>query len=173
MSDAQAQTDQLSDLKLRNESLSTSLAAAQTAVSAMNSTSDSTKSLQRQVDSLTAELDSIAGQFNDIWCDLPQASTRVEAGLVDSRTGQPNKSFSIPSTPVNVEALQRVYQPHEEQFSSIAEMISRVRGMVDDGRIIVERCANLGKERDLLKTNAARAKKLAEDSRRGLETYQQ
>jgi hypothetical protein len=52
-------------------------------------------------------------------------------------------------------------------------MLNRVRGMVDDGRLLVERVCRLGQERELLKQNAARAKRLAEDSRASLETYQQ
>ena len=51
-------------------------------------------------------------------------------------------------------------------------MLSRVRGMVDDAKLLVERVCRLGQERELLKGNAARAKKLAEDSQAALQTYQ-
>ena len=169
----QSQGDQISDLTLRNESLTDSLNAAQSAVSSFNSTNDTTRSLQRRVDSLTAELDSIAGQFNEIWSILPLPSRRADAELVDAHTGLPNFSISSPSRAIDVAALQKVYQSHDESFAGIAEMINRVRGMVDDGKLLVDRVVRLGQERELLKTNAARAKKLAEDSRAGLETYQQ
>ena len=52
-------------------------------------------------------------------------------------------------------------------------MLSRVRGMVDDGRLLVERVVRSGQERELHKNNAVKAKKLVEDSRHSLETYQQ
>ena len=171
--DEQSQGDQISDLTLRNESLSTSLQAAQTAMSSQSSPNESTKVLKNRIDSLTAELDSIAGQFNEVWRILPPASRRVEADLIDPRTGQSNPSLVSPSKALNFAALQQLYVPHNEDFSGIDEMLNRVRALVDDGRLMVERCCRLGSERELLKQNAARAKKLAEDSRASLETYQQ
>ena len=160
-------------MTLRNDSLSTSLQAAQTAISQQSSSTDSTKVLKNRIDSLTIELDSIAGQFNEVWRILPPTSRRAEADLIDPRTGQSNAALSSPSSAVNFAALQRLYVPHNEGFSGIDEMLNRVRAMVDDGRLLVERCCRLGSERELLKQNAARAKKLAEDSRASLETYQQ
>jgi hypothetical protein len=169
----QSHAEQISDLKLRNESLSTSLAAAQSAVSSMSTTSTSTRTLQNQVDALTAELESIAGQFNEVWSILPHRSRRVEAELIDPRTGASNTDLMSPSKNVNFEALQQVYVPSDEKFSGIDEMLNRIRGMVDDGKLLIERVVRLGKERELLKSNAAKAKKLVEDSRHSLETYQQ
>ena len=93
--------------------------------------------------------------------------------MVDPKTGMSNTSMVSPSRAVNFAALQQLYTPHDEGFSGIDEMLNRVRGMVDDGRLLVERVCRLGQERELLKQNAARAKRLAEDSRASLETYQQ
>jgi hypothetical protein len=163
----------MSDLNLRNESLSTSLHAAQAAMSQQASSSDSTKVLKNRIDSLTTELDSIAGQFNEVWRILPPTSRRAEADLIDPRTGQSNSSLISPSRALKFAALQQLYVPHNENFSGIDEMLNRVRALVDDGKSMVERCCRLGSERELLKQNAARAKKLAEDSRASLETYQQ
>lgn len=129
--------------------------------------------LQNRIDSLSTELDSIAGQFNEVWRILPPPSRRAQADLIDPRTGQSNSALTSPSQAINFAALQQLYVPHNEGFSGIDEMLNRVRAMVDDGRLLVERCCRLGSERELLKQNAARAKKLAEDSRASLETYQQ
>lgn len=153
--------------------MSTSLQAAQTALSHQASTGESTKSLKNRIDSLTSELDSIAGQFNEVWRILPSSSRRRDAELVDPNTGKSNTSLVSPSKAVNFAALQQLYTPHEEGFIGIDEMLNRVRGMVDDGKLLVERVCRLGQERELLKQNAARAKRLAEDGRVSLETYQQ
>jgi hypothetical protein len=160
-------------LTLRNETLSSSLNAAQTAVSSMKATSDSNKSLQNRVNALTNELDSIAGQFTEVWPIIPRPNRRAQASLIDLTTGQSNAALASPSRALDIAALQAVYNPTDERFAGIDEMLNRVRGMVDDGKLMVERLVREGQEKELHKTNAARAKKLAEDSRRALETYQQ
>ena len=176
--DYQSHGEQIADLTLRNESLSTSLNAAQAALSqTQGSTRDGgpsaeVKSLQNQVNALTAELDSIAGQFNEVWSILPPPSRRAAADLVDPKTGMPNATLTSPSTVVKFAALQQVYTPHQEEFAGIDEMLQRVRGMADDGRVLVERVVRLGQDRELLKQNANRAKRLAESSQAALETYQ-
>ncbi|WWD16501.1 hypothetical protein CI109_100927 [Kwoniella shandongensis] len=168
------QQDQINDLSLRNESLSTSLNAAQTAVTSLSSeSSSSTKTLQAQVKGLTSELDSIASQFTSIWSLLPPPSRREQADLVDPRTGASNPDFASPSRSVDFSALQALYTPHEEQVGGINEMLSRIKGLIDDGKMMVERVVRMGKERELLKQNAAKAKMLVEASTHSLETYQQ
>nr|XP_019050387.1 hypothetical protein I302_00818 [Kwoniella bestiolae CBS 10118]OCF29317.1 hypothetical protein I302_00818 [Kwoniella bestiolae CBS 10118] len=167
------QQDQINDLSLRNESLSSSLQAAQTAVSSMSSVAPSTKALQARVDDLSSELESIAGQFNSIWSILPPPTKRVQAELIDPRTGSSNSSLASPSKTLNFAALQNLYQPHNEQIGDISETLSRIRGVIEDGKVLVERVVRMGQERDLLKGNAAKAKKLVEESAKSLETYQQ
>ena len=73
--------------------------------------SDTTKALQNRVDGLTAELESIAGQFNEVWSILPHPSRRAAADLVHPVTGAPNTALSSPSKAVNFAALQKVYIP--------------------------------------------------------------
>ncbi|ORY24377.1 Up-regulated during septation-domain-containing protein [Naematelia encephala] len=169
--------DTISDLNLRNESLSTSLNAAQTHVSHLSATSASTAALQSKVDALTSELESIANSFTEVWRLLPSPARRIRAELIDARTGQPNSSVASPNHALDLAALQQLYSPAsatgDEKFGGIEEMIKRIRGMVDDGRLLVDRVVRLGQERDLHKGNALKAKRLAEESTRGLETYQQ
>ncbi|KAK8861587.1 hypothetical protein IAR55_002410 [Kwoniella newhampshirensis] len=168
------QQDQIADLTLRNESLSTSLNAAQAAVTSLSSESSSTtKALQAQVDGLTSELNSIASQFSSIWSLLPHPSRRQQADLIDPRTGSSNLDFASPSRSVDFVALQELYKPNDEQVGAIDEMLKRIKGLIEDGKLMVERVVRMGKERELLKQNAAKAKKLVEDSRHSLETYQQ
>ncbi|WRT65708.1 uncharacterized protein IL334_002655 [Kwoniella shivajii] len=167
------QQEHISDLSLRNESLSSSLQAAQNAVSSMSSDTASTKALRSRVDELSAELESIATQFNSIWSILPPPSKRAQAELIDPRTGDSNLSLSSPSRAMNFAALQDLYQPHSEKVGDINETLARIRGVVEDSKLLVERVVKMGKERELLKGNAFKAKKLVEESARSLETYQQ
>ncbi|WWC87888.1 uncharacterized protein L201_002786 [Kwoniella dendrophila CBS 6074] len=179
------QQDQINDLSLRNESLSSSLKAAQTAVTTMSrespkspssSASDSSnmiRTLQSQVDGLTGELESIANQFNSIWSILPSSSKRIQADLIDSITGNSNSSLSSPSKNINFSALQDLYIPHNEKVGNINETLIRIKGVIEDSKILVERVIKMTKERELLKGNAAKAKKLVEESTKSLETYQQ
>ncbi|WWC96952.1 hypothetical protein V866_003828 [Kwoniella sp. B9012] len=167
------QQDQINDLSLRNESLSSSLKAAQTAVSSMSTDQSGTKALQARVDALSSELESIASQFNSIWSILPPPTKRAQADLIDPRTGNSNSSLASPSKALNFAALQDLYQPHNEQVGDINETLSRIRGVIEDGKVLVERVVRMGQERELLKGNAAKAKKLVEESTKSLETYQQ
>ncbi|WWC68630.1 uncharacterized protein I206_102561 [Kwoniella pini CBS 10737] len=167
------QQEQINDLSLRNESLSSSLQAAQTAVSSISSDSNQTKVLQAKVEGLSSELESIAAQFNSIWSILPPPSKRMQAELIEPRTGNSNSSLASPSKALNFAALQDLYQPHHEQVGDINETLSRIRGVVEDSKILVQRTIKMGQERELLKGNAAKAKKLVEESAKSLETYQQ
>jgi chromosome segregation ATPase len=157
---------------LRNETLSASLTAAQAAVTNMSSSSTEVKTLRTRCDALTMELETIAGQFNEVWTILPPLSRRVDAKLA-SRDGSSNHGSVSPSAPLDYEALQGLYKPTKEQFAGIDELLTRVRGLVDDGKVFVERISRLQQEREMYKSNAAKAKKLVEDSRTSLQTYQQ
>lgn len=152
--------------------MATSLAAAQSAVTSMSSSSTQTKALQTRCDALTAELDSIAGQFNEVWTILPPLSRRVDAQLARP-DGTTADGMASPTKSLNFAALQQLYTPNTEEFGGIDEMLERVRGMIEDGKILVGRVVRLGQEREMYKSNAAKAKKLVEDSRGSLETYQQ
>ncbi|WVR03808.1 hypothetical protein IAU60_000804 [Kwoniella sp. DSM 27419] len=167
------QQDQIEDLSLLNESLASSLKAAQNAVASMSPDTSASKALQVQVDGLTSELDAIASQFNSIWTMLPPTSRRVRANLLDPRTGQTNGSLASPSQPLDFAAMQELYKPHGEQVGDIGETLKRIRGVIEDSKVLVERTVRMGQERELLKGNAARAKKLVEESAKSLETYQQ
>lgn len=137
----------------------------------MSSSSTQVKALQTRCDALTTELESIAGQFNEVWAIIPPLSRRIDAHLA-APDGSSNRGSVSPSAPLNFGALQQLYAPTNEQFAGIDEMLNRVRGMVDDGKVFVERISRLQQEREIYKSNAAKAKKLVEDSRSSLETYQ-
>ncbi|ODN97471.1 hypothetical protein L198_04038 [Cryptococcus wingfieldii CBS 7118] len=169
------QQDQITNLTLRNESLSSSLAAAQSTLSVVPSPSTAQGNEQRN-QALSAELEEIAKQFASIWPLLPSRAEREKADLIDPRTGQSNKALASPSNSIRFEALQALYapgRPTSTSLTSIPEALSRIKGMVEDGELLVDRVVRMGKERETLKTNAAKAKKLVEGSTRSLQTYQQ
>lgn len=166
------QQDQITDLTLRNESLSTSLSTAQRNLSGLASPNAS-QTTDQHIQVLTTELEEIASQFASVWPLLPPRSLREKVDLIDSRTGSSNRAFASPSKSINFEALQELYSSRQaEPVGSIAEALERIKGLVQDGKLLVDRIVRMGKEREVLKTNAAKAKKLVEDSTRNLETYQ-
>jgi 23S rRNA A1618 N6-methylase RlmF len=159
-------------MNLRNESLSSSLKAAQNALQSTSSSAKTTDSLQNQVDALTRELQSIASQFDSVWTLLPPPQKRRAADLLDP-SGRSNHGLVSPNQSLNFQALQQLYVPTNEKFAGMDEMVSRIRGMAEDGKVLIERVIRCDKEREVHKHNALKAKKLVEDSRHSLETYQQ
>jgi hypothetical protein len=162
-------------LNLHNETLKASLAAAQAAASAERSPVSRGPDLQSKVDALTAELTQSTSTLQKIWHILPSPDRRYSSGLADARTGKSNVAAASPSAAVNFAALQQLYSPGapaQSTFNNPDEVLARIRGMVDDGKILVERIVRHGTERELLKSNAARAGRLVEESRSSLATYQ-
>lgn len=121
---------------------------------------------------MTSELNAIASQFNSVWSLLPPPHKRQEADLLDAN-GRSHTGLVSPNRPLNFAALQQLYTPTNETFSGMDEMIKRIKGMAEDGKVLVERVIRCDREREVHKHNAMKAKKLVEDSRHSLETYQQ
>lgn len=61
--------------------------------------------------------------------------------------------------------------PPTEEFT-IDAFVARVRSVLVDDQAIVERLVRFAQAHDLLKNNAERAQKLAQESTVGLDTYQ-
>jgi hypothetical protein len=62
-------------------------------------------------------------------------------------------------------------KPGLEQFS-IEAFAQRVQALINDDRALIERLIRFAQAHDLLKKNAERAQKLAQDGNSALETYQ-
>jgi hypothetical protein len=96
-----------------------------------------------------------------------------------SRLGDPSPSLSD----LDVRALKALYDPRANSPSPIFNTLSnssdftidgfaqRVQALVADDRAIIERLLRFAQAHDLLKNNAERAQKLAQESSMGLETY--
>ncbi len=108
---------------------------------------------------------------------MPHPDTRRCIGPIDSQTGQLAEQLASPSADLNFEALQAAYSPtNDSKVNALAldpqEVVARVKLMLDDGRLLADRVTRASKERGLLKSNALRAQRLAEDSSNSMKTYQ-
>lgn len=102
---------------------------------------------------------------------LRGASTVSSPGGAHSKSGLPSLSD------MDVRALKALYDPKSPQAAvggsfSLEVFVARVQALVIDDRALIERLIRSAQAHDLLKKNAARAQKLAEDSNAALETYQ-
>ena len=76
-------------------------------------------------------------------------------------------------------SLKNLYDPKGYALSSnfggsftVEAFVERVHALVTDDRALIERLIRFAQAHDLLKKNAERAQKLAQDSGAALETYQ-
>jgi hypothetical protein len=102
---------------------------------------------------------------------LRMASTASSPGGVHSKSGLPSLSD------MDVRALKELYDAKSLQSAvggsfSLEAFVARVQALVIDDRALIERLIRSAQAHDLLKKNAERARKLAEDSGSALETYQ-
>ena len=79
---------------------------------------------------------------------------------------------------MDVRSLKTLYDPKGFALSmnsapfTVEAFVERVQALVADDRALVERLIRFAQAHDLLKKNAERAQKLAQDSNVALETYQ-
>lgn len=78
---------------------------------------------------------------------------------------------------MDIRSLKTLYDPKSPQAAvggpfSLEAFVARVQALVIDDRALIERLIRSAQAHDLLKKNAERAQKLAEDSNAALETYQ-
>lgn len=140
------------------------------------------------------ELDRVYAMLQGVWKSLPSAEARAKLSAKSSAMKSPSMgSMKSPKSPglgsnsggsiseLDVRSLKALYDSPllpthptaspKEPFSPEA-FIDRVNALLADDKAIVERLIRMASGHDLLKTNAERARKLAQDSSQGLETYQ-
>lgn len=115
-----------------------------------------------------------------VWNALPSPEARA------SKFGQRTKSpVSVPGSPntslseLDVRLLKTLYdgRPAYQAINNttgftIEAFIARVQALIADDRALIERLIRFAQAHDLLKKNAERAQKLAQESSVALETYQ-
>lgn len=141
----------------------------------------------------------IISVLQPLWAILPSPEARAAkfgGGSTRSfRAGSPTPSSPSPSSPggagaggvvsslsdLDVRSLKTLYNakdagavppsPRSTSFS-IDAFVARVHALVADDRALIERLLRFAQAHDLLKKNAERAQKLAQEGTHALETYQ-
>jgi hypothetical protein len=126
--------------------------------------------------------------LESIWTILPSPEARAQK-MGARGYSKPDVLASPSSTPgspkgslseLDVRALKSLYDPNSGMMRtpqptgpfSIQGFITRVQALIADDRALIERLIRFAQAHDLLKKNAERAQKLAQESNLALETYQ-
>lgn len=131
----------------------------------------------------------LISQLQPVWAILPSAEARAsKLGNRSFRAASPTGSPMSPRgialggslSEMDVRSLKNLYDPKGYALSnsvgggafSVEAFVDRIQALVADDRALVERLIRFAQAHDLLKKNAERAQKLAQDSNVALETYQ-
>ncbi|KIK94844.1 hypothetical protein PAXRUDRAFT_827582 [Paxillus rubicundulus Ve08.2h10] len=122
-----------------------------------------------------------------LWAVLPAPELRaakldtqrhLRATSTASSSGGPSAKSGFPSlSDMDVRSLKALYDSKSTQAAvggtfSLEAFVARVQALVIDDRALIERLIRFAQAHDLLKKNAERAQKLAQDSNSALEMYQ-
>ncbi|KZT42992.1 hypothetical protein SISSUDRAFT_1125231 [Sistotremastrum suecicum HHB10207 ss-3] len=129
----------------------------------------------------------VMASLRSLWMVLPSPESRALKLNARSPTKSKSNHFHSPSSSVaaisisdlDVRSLKSLYDPRSatsrsqtlDEFS-LETFVSRVQALIADDRALIERLIRFAQSHELLKTNAERAQKLAQDSSAALETYQ-
>ncbi|EKM59769.1 uncharacterized protein PHACADRAFT_137955 [Phanerochaete carnosa HHB-10118-sp] len=130
----------------------------------------------------------IIAQLQPVWATLPSTEARAsKLGTRSFRTGSSSPMGSpvssrggVPASlsEMDVRSLKSLYDPKGFALAmnsapfTIEAFVERIQALIADDRALVERLIRFAQAHDLLKKNAERAQKLAQDSNVALETYQ-
>ncbi|CAE7224207.1 unnamed protein product [Rhizoctonia solani] len=144
------------------------------------------------IESTSAELNKIMSILIALWAVLPSAEGRAAKlssthqnrdplaphVLGSPRTLRPSNAPPLISD-ADIRSLRLLYDPNGPFLSppppgkfSIDAFNAKVRALVADDRAIIERLIKFASTHELLKTNAEKAQKLAQESTISLKTYQ-
>ncbi|PVF93720.1 hypothetical protein CPB86DRAFT_714806 [Serendipita vermifera] len=139
------------------------------------------------------DMDRVMSVLRQLWALLPSREARAARSM--ARSASPSSPLRTtggrlgePPSPsladLDVRALKALYDPRNNASSplfnnnsnpadfSIDAFAQKVQALVADDRAIIERLLRFAQSHELLKNNAERAQKLAQESSLGLETYQ-
>ncbi|KAJ7498464.1 Up-regulated during septation-domain-containing protein [Mycena latifolia] len=130
----------------------------------------------------------LAALLQPLWAILPSPEVRAaKFGQQRFRAGSGASSPTQPLSPnptslsdLDVRSLKALYDPRTPSSPapggngafSIDAFIARVQALIADDRALIERLVRFAQAHDLLKKNAERAQKLAQEGSGALETYQ-
>ena len=141
------------------------------------------KELQEEHDRMMTSLRSIWLMLPSVEAraaKLPSTPSKLTAGMPKSPLLSPRGGFAEVQSisELDVRALKSLYDPRGFQSPglsgsfSVDSLMARIQGLIDDDKQIIERLIRFAQAHDLLKNNAERAQKLAQESSLGLDTYQ-
>ncbi|KAI0722322.1 Up-regulated during septation-domain-containing protein [Cerioporus squamosus] len=136
----------------------------------------------------TGDAAKITSVLEPIWSVLPSPEARAQkfGRVKPSVTASPTTASPVAKggaslSEMDVRSLKTLYDPNGFPMSarpsgpdsfSIEAFASRVQALIADDRALIERLIRFAQAHDLLKKNAERAQKLAQESNAALETYQ-
>ncbi|KAI0775902.1 Up-regulated during septation-domain-containing protein [Trametes elegans] len=135
----------------------------------------------------TGDAAKITAVLQPLWAVLPSPEARVSRLGKGRMAPSPTTSSPVLSrsgaslSEMDVRSLKTLYDPNglsvstrpnsSENFT-VEAFSSRVQALIADDRALIERLVRFAQAHDLLKKNAERAQKLAQESNIALETYQ-
>lgn len=138
------------------------------------------------------DVNKVVAVLEPIWAVLPSPEARgVKMAARHFRAGSQSPSSpggTSPNSPkvstslseMDVRSLKTLYDPNATNTRntvptgafSVESFAQRVQALIADDRALIERLIRFAQAHDLLKKNAERAQKLAQESNIALETYQ-
>ncbi|KAI0065763.1 hypothetical protein BV25DRAFT_1821443 [Artomyces pyxidatus] len=141
--------------------------------------------------SFATDAASIVALLQPLWVTLPSPETRASKFSSAVRPFRPGGSPTASPTmrqqnlgspsisEMDVRTLKGLYNPQQDTPQSpntaafsVEAFAARVGALIADDRALIERLIRFAQAHDLLKKNAERAQKLAQESNAALETYQ-
>ncbi|KAF8214069.1 Up-regulated during septation-domain-containing protein [Mycena galopus ATCC 62051] len=139
----------------------------------------------------TGDAKQLIAMLQPIWAILPSPETRAAkfgqqrgfragSGAVSPTLGPASPNLTSLSD-LDVRSLKSLYDPRTPSSPlpnnpstafSVEAFTARVQALIADDRALIERLVRFAQAHDLLKKNAERAQKLAQDGSGALETYQ-
>ncbi|KAL4247077.1 hypothetical protein ABKN59_001391 [Abortiporus biennis] len=131
----------------------------------------------------TGDASKIVSILQPLWAILPSPEARAGKMGTRFRAGSPTASpvttrGGSSLSEMDVRSLKTLYDPKSAHASSVGgpftveAFAERVQALIVDDRALIERLIRFAQAHDLLKKNAERAQKLAQESNAALETYQ-
>ncbi|KAI0751125.1 Up-regulated during septation-domain-containing protein [Daedaleopsis nitida] len=139
----------------------------------------------------TGDAQKVTAVLEPIWAVLPSPEARAQKlgkpkgvnGLSapSPTTASPVAKGGASLSEMDVRSLKTLYDPNAFPLSArpsgpdnftVESFAARVQALIADDRALIERLIRFAQAHDLLKKNAERAQKLAQESNAALETYQ-
>ncbi|KAF9236222.1 Up-regulated during septation-domain-containing protein [Melanogaster broomeanus] len=134
------------------------------------------------------EVADVVALLQPLWAVLPAPELRaakldtqrhLRTASTASSPDSPSSKSGLPSlSDMDIRSLKALYDTKSAQAAvggnfSLEAFVARVQALVIDDRTLIQRLIRGARDHDLVKKNAERAQKLAQESNAALETYQQ